>query len=398
MQLANQRHEQRRIYLDHAATTPVRNEVIEAMMPFWTQYYGNPSSVHHFGQLAFSGLDRARMTIAELINAQPNEIIFTGCGSESDNLAIRGVMWAAKTAGLGNHLITCAIEHKAVLETAKQLQRMADIEVTILPVDSYGRIDLNDLEAAIRPETILVSIMAANNEIGTLQPVGKIGQIARQRGILFHTDAIQAAGVTPWDMQEEPIDLLSLAPHKFYGPKGVGILYARQGVELVSILTGGGQEDGRRAGTENVAFAVGAAEALRLAYIEREENISHYKRLSNRLIEGILHAMPEGCVLTGHPKERLPQTASFALLDVNGNDLLRHLDVAGISASSGSACLTGDPQPSSVLKAIGLGERWTRGGLRLSVGRQNNEADIDFVIEKLPPIVEKLLRTSALSP
>lgn len=378
------------IYLDHGASTPVRSEVLEAMIPYWINHYGNPSSTHQFGQTANRGLEMARETIAGYICARPNEIIFTGCGSESDNLALRGVMWAARARNQGNHIITSSIEHKAVLDTARQLESMFGFDLTILPVDSTGQISLADLEAAIRPDTVLISIMAANNEIGTFQPVHEIGRLARERGILFHTDAIQAAAVTPWNMQEMSIDLLSLAPHKFYGPKGIGILYVRQGVELVSSLTGGGQEDGRRAGTVNVPFAVGAATALQLAMDEMEETVAHYRSLRDQLIDGILATFGDNCILTGHPVQRLPHNASFAFRDLSGNDLLMHLDMAGISASSGSACLTGDPKPAAVLQAIGLSEQWTKGGLRLTVGRQNTVEDIAYVLDTLPDLVDRL--------
>lgn len=385
-----------RVYLDHAATTPVRPEVVEAMLPYWTEFYGNPSSVHRFGREASRGLLIARETFAELLNARSTEIVFTGCGSESDNLAVRGVMLSAKASGAGSHLITCAIEHKAVLETAKQLRDMHGIELTVLPVDRYGRIDPRDVEAAIRPDTVLISIMAANNEVGTLQPIQTIGELARQHGILFHTDAIQAAAVTAWDLQTMPIDLMSLAPHKFYGPKGIGVLYVREGIELVPSVTGGGQEEARRAGTENVAYAVGAAEAFRLAMSEREQTVAHYRSLSERLIGGIQAALPDTCILTGHPQERLPQSASFAFRHISGNDLLIHLDMAGIAASSGSACLTGDPKPSPVLSALGLGQEWTGGGLRLTVGRQNSMAHVDYVLQVLPTMVRKLSRISQI--
>ncbi|MEW5986105.1 MAG: cysteine desulfurase family protein [Chloroflexota bacterium] len=378
------------IYLDHGASTPLHPQVLEAMLPYWTEHYGNPASVHRFGRQASRALEQARRAIADLLHAHPSEIVFTGCGSESDNLALRGVMWAARMSGRGNHLITSAVEHKAVLDTAHQLERLAGFAVTVLPVDPYGRVSPADVEAAIRPETVLISVMAANNEIGTLQPFLEIGAIARQRGILFHTDAIQAIAATTWDMQTMPIDLLSISPHKFYGPKGVGVLYARQGVELVPHLSGGGQEDGRRAGTVNVPFAVGAAAALRLATAEQEQTIAHYTALRDRLIGGVLAALPGEVILTGHPTERLPHNASFAFRRVNGNDLLMHLDVAGVAASSGSACLTGDPRPSAVLEACGLGPEWTLGGLRLTVGRQNTQEEITTVLDLLPGIVAKV--------
>ena len=380
---------ERHIYLDHGATTPVDERVVQAMLPYWTETYGNPSSSHHFGRQAEYAVDSARRVIAGLLNARPDEIIFTGCGSESDNLAIRGVMWAARAGGRGNHLITSAIEHKAVLETAKQLQQQSGFAVTVLPVDQYGRVDPQQVAEAIRPDTALISIMAANNEIGTLQPIEDIGNLAHSRGVLFHTDAIQAAAVNAWDMARLPIDLVSFAPHKFYGPKGVGFLYARKGVKLVAALTGGGQEDGRRAGTVNVPYAVGAAEAFRLAMEERGANVTRYCHLRDRLIDGILQ-IGDDCVLTGHPEQRLPHNASFAFRGISGNDLLIHLDAAGIAASSGSACSTGNPKPSAILEAIGLGDEWTRGGLRLTVGQQNTDDDVDYVLETMPRIIATL--------
>ncbi len=382
------------IYLDHAASTPVREEVIEAMKPYWTDFYGNPASVHTFGRQADRGLEKARDTVAKLLNAEADEIVFTGCGSESDNLALRGVMMAARLAHEGDHLITCVIEHKAVIETARQLRDSFGIELTILPVDRFGRVDPDSIRSAIRTNTVLISIMAGNNEIGTLQPAFEIGSIARENGVLFHTDAIQAAATFEWDMNAMPIDLLSLAPHKFYGPKGIGILYVRRGIKLVSALTGGGQEDGRRSGTVNVPFAVGAAAAFRLAKQGRREDLAHYRQLRDRLIDGIQGEFPDDCQLTGHPVDRLENNASFAFRDVGGNDLLMHLDANGISASSGSACLTGDPQPSKTLEALGLEEDWTRGGLRLTVGRQNTDDDVDKVLEILPSIVKNLQNIS----
>jgi cysteine desulfurase len=379
-----------RIYLDHGASTPVREEVIAAMIPYWTNHYGNPASVHEHGRQARRALEQARSEIAGLLGARPSEIVFTGCGSESDNLALRGVMMAARARGKGNHLITSAVEHKAVLDTAIQLREHHGFDITVLPVDSEGRINLLQLEEALRPDTVLLSIMAANNEIGTYQPVAEVGQIARQQGVLFHTDAIQAAVTDPWDMSAMPVDLMSLAPHKFYGPKGIGILYVREGVELLSSLTGGSQEEGRRAGTVNVPYAVGAATAFRLALAERTETVTHYIALRDRLIQGVLDAFHGTCVLTGPSEERLPHNASFAFLDLSGNELLIHLDVRGISASSGSACLTGDPEPSAVLEAIGLGPRWTKGGLRLTVGRQNNMQQIEYTLDVLREIVPGL--------
>ncbi len=384
------------IYLDHGASTPVHPQVVEAMLPYWTEFYGNPSSKHEYGRSAASGLEKARRLVAEHMHAEPKEIVFTGCGSESDNLAVRGVMWAAREQGSGNHLITSCIEHEAVINTAVQLRDHFGFDLTILPVDKNGQISLDELQKAIRPDTALISIMAANNEIGTSQPIDQIGRIARAHDVLFHTDAVQAAVSTRWNMMEMPIDLISLAPHKFYGPKGVGILYVRDGVNLVSALTGGGQEEGRRAGTVNVPYAVGGAEAFRLAQVEMDERLAHYKMLRDKLIEEVLTAVPHDAILTGHPSERLPHNASFAFRSISGNDLIMHLDMAGIAASSGSACNTGNPKPSQVLQAIGLSEEWTTGGLRLTVGMQNSLEDIEYVIQILPGVVKKLQKLNTL--
>ena len=386
----------KRIYLDHGATTPLHAQVAAAMRPYWDEQYGNPSSVHLFGQEAGRAVEQARETVADLLQAKPSEIIFTGCGSESDNLAVRGAMLAARAAGCGNHLIVSAIEHEAVLRTAEQLRDLFGFELTVLPVNHHGRIDLNQLRQAIRPDTALISIMAANNEIGSLQPVAEIGAIAREQGVLFHTDAIQAATTQTWDMTTQPIDLLSLSPHKFYGPKGIGILYVRDGVELTPMLTGGSQEHGLRAGTSNVPLIVGAAQALQLVYDEADERLANYTALRDRLISGVLTAVPQSCRLTGHPVERLPHHASFAFGHISGNEILMHLDMAGIAASSGSACKSGDPKPSAVLSAIGLSSEWTKGGLRLTVGTQNTVADIDYAVETLAGVVERLRKMQAM--
>ncbi|MFO7540100.1 MAG: cysteine desulfurase family protein [Chloroflexota bacterium] len=388
--------EKRQVYLDHGASTPVQPAVIDAMRPFWADEYGNPSSHHAFGRRASQALEEARRTIADLLQARPDEIIFTGCGSESDNLALRGVMLAARAAGRGNHFIISAVEHSAILQTTEQLVDFMGFEATVLPVDEYGRISLTDLQAAIQPDTVLISIIAANNEVGTLQPIEAIGQLARQRDILFHTDAIQAATTSPWNMGTQPIDLMSLAPHKFYGPKGVGILYVRQGVEVMPVLTGGSHENGRRAGTANVAFAVGAAAALEFCLRDQAAHIAHYQQLRDRLIDGLLATLPHDCILTGHPTQRAPHNASFAFRDISGNDLLIHLDTAGIAASSGSACKSGNPKPSAVLQALGLDDTWTRGGLRLTVGLQNTKDEIDYVLATIPGIIEKLKKINLL--
>lgn len=380
----------RPIYMDHSATTPVRPEVVASMLPYWTEFYGNPSSTHQMGRSALRGLEGARDRIAQLLNTEANAIAFTGCGSESDNLALRGVMLAARQQQRGNHLIVSRLEHEAVLGTAKQLRDLFGFDLTILDVDAFGQIDLDELAAALRPDTVLVSIMAANNEIGTTQPIEEIGRLTQAHGALFHTDAVQAGGFTAWDMATMPLDLVSLAPHKLGGPKGFGILYVRPGVELVSVLTGGSQESGRRAGTSDVAGAVGAAKALELAMSGLSEHNAHCQALRDQLIGGILDAVPEGACLTGHPTARLPHHASFAFQHVNGNDLIINLDQAGIGASSGSACASGNPEPSATLAALGLDNSWTLGGLRLTVGETNTAADAAYVIEKTAAAVQRL--------
>lgn len=383
------------IYLDHGATTPVHPRVVDAMAPYWNQTYGNPSSHHHTGYNAARAVEEARETVAGLLGTQPEAVIFTGCGSESNNLALRGVMLAARAAGRGDHLITSAVEHSAVLETARQLREHHGFDLTILPVDESGRVRMSDVEAALRPNTSLISVMAANNEIGTLQPWREIGALARSRGILYHSDAVQLVAMRRWNLAEEPVDLMTIAPHKFYGPKGVGILIRRPEIDLIPSQSGGGHEGGLRAGTLNVPLIIGAAEALRLAMSEMEERRAHALALRDRLMTGLTEAMPDGCIITGHPTERLPHNASFAFRNVNGNDLLMHLDMAGIAASSGSACSSGDPKPSAVLQSLGLGPEWTTGGLRLTVGTQNTVAEIDRVVEKLPEMVETLSAVEA---
>jgi cysteine desulfurase len=386
---------QNSIYLDHSATTPTHPAVVAAMAPYWNEQFGNPSSHHRTGYIAARAVREARETVAAALGTQPETIVFTGCGSESNNIALRGAMTAARANGRGNHLITSAIEHSAVLETARQLRDYFGFELTILPTDEFGCVRTADVEAAIRPATVLISVMAANNEIGTIQPWVEIGELARSRGILFHTDAVQLVASRRWNLSEEPVDLMTIAPHKFYGPKGVGILVVRPDVELVSSQSGGSHEGGLRAGTLNVPLIVGAAEALRLAVEELDERIAHVLPLRDRLLTELPAALPGLCRVTGHPSDRLPHHASFAFRGLSGNDLLIHLDVAGIAASSGSACSSGDPKPSAVLQALGLGEEWTTGGLRLTLGRQNTDADVDFTVNSLTDIAYKLAALEA---
>lgn len=378
------------IYLDHSATTPVHPAVVAAMTPFWSEQFGNPSSHHRLGNQAARAVEDARQTVGEALGTDSDAVVFTGCGSESNNMALRGVMTAARAAGRGEHLIVSAIEHSAVLETARQLRDYFGFGLTILPTDPFGRVRVSDVEAAIRPDTVLISVMAASNEIGTVQPWAKIGALARSRGILFHTDAVQLVAARKWQLNAEPVDLMSIAPHKFYGPKGVGILIVRPGVDLVPSQTGGKQEDNRRAGTLNVPLIVGAAEALKLAAAERDARLAHVLPLRDRLLTELPAALPDQCIITGHPTERLPHHASFAFRELSGNDLLIHLDVAGIAAGSGSACSSGDPKPSAVLQVLGLSSEWTTGGLRLTLGAQNTNAEIDETLDTIVEIVQKL--------
>lgn len=378
------------IYMDHGATTPVDPAVVAAMAPYWSEQFGNPSSHHRTGAIAARAVESARETFAGLLGVAPSSVVFTGCGSESNNIALRGAMLAAREAGRGNHLITSAVEHSAVLATARQLRDHFGFELTILPVDEFGRVRPDDVAAAIRPDTVLISVMAASNEIGTIQPWTAIGALARQRDVLFHTDAVQLAATRRWNLADEPVDLMTLAPHKFYGPKGIGVLIVRPGVALLPTLTGGGHEGGLRAGTTNVPLVVGAAEAFRLAMAELDERLAHVVPLRDRLLRDLPAALPGRCVVTGHPAERLPHHASFAFLGVNGNDLLMHLDLAGIAASSGSACASGDPKPSAILEAIGLDAGWTLGGLRLTLGRQNTSGHVDAVLAALVDIAGRL--------
>jgi|YNPNPStandDraft_1061719.scaffolds.fasta_scaffold78880_1 cysteine desulfurase len=383
------------IYLDHAATTPVDPRVVEAMLPYWTEQYGNPSSIYSLGRAAARAMEAARETVAGILHCEPREVIFTSCGTESDNLAIRGVAFARRAAGKGNHIITSSIEHHAVGHTVEQLVKHFGFEATFLPVDRYGVVDPDEVRKAIRRDTVLISIMYANNEIGTIEPIAEIGAIAREHGIPFHTDAVQAGGALSLDVNALNVDLLSLSAHKFYGPKGVGVLYARRGVTFWPMQTGGGQERNRRAGTENVPYIVGLATALRLAYEELEEHNARLVRLRDRLIQGILESIPDSH-LTGHPTNRLPNSASFVFRGIEGESILLNLDMEGICASSGSACTSASLEPSHVLLALGLPHEVAHGSLRLTLGRSNTEEQVDRVLEVLPGIVQKLRAMSPL--
>src|SRR5579863_6778004 len=378
---------ERTIYFDHAATTALDARVLDVMLPYFTTEYGNASSIYTLGRHAMQAIDRAREQVANIIGCRPTEISFTGCGSESDNLAIKGLAYAAQKKG--NHLITSAIEHHAVLHTCQYLERFG-FKTTYLPVDSYGRVNPDDVERAITDQTVLVSVMYANNEVGTIEPVAEIGRICRAKKVPFHIDAVQAGGALPLDVVALNADLLSLSAHKFYGPKGVGLLYVRQGVRLLPQLQGGSQERGRRAGTENVAGIVGAATALRLAYEELPQVTPRLIALRDRLIEGLL-PIP-GSSLTGHPTNRLPNNASFCFAGVEGESILLNLDLLGMAASTGSACTSGSVDPSHVLIAMGISPSLVHGSLRLTLGKSNTNDDVDTILAAVPGIVEKLRR------
>lgn len=383
------------IYLDHAATTAVDPRVVEAMLPYWTEQYGNPSSIYRLGREAAKAVKAARETVADILNADPSEIIFTSCGTESDNLALRGVAFARRALGKGAHIITSSIEHHAVDHTVDQLAKRFGFEVTKLPVDQYGLVDPEDVVKAIRDDTVLISIMYANNEVGTIEPIAEIGEIARARGIPFHTDAVQAGGALSLNVKELRVDLLSLSAHKFYGPKGIGVLYVRKGVPLWPMQTGGSQEQNRRAGTENVAYIVGLAKALELAYAELEETNRRLIALRDRLIAGVLERIPH-VQLTGHPTKRLPNSASFVIHYIEGEAMLLNLDLKGIWASSGSACTSASLAPSHVLTAMGYPPEIAHGSLRLTLGKENTAEEIDYVLDTLPGIVQKLREMSPL--
>lgn len=381
------------IYLDHAATTAVDPRVVEAMLPYFSASYGNPSSLYRLAAEAKGAVDWARATVAEILGARPGEIIFTSCGTESDNLALRGAALAARARG--NHIITTPIEHHAVGNTCEQLARELGFDVTYVPVDGRGIVDPDAVGRAITPRTVLVSVMYANNEIGTIEPIAEIGRIARGRRIVFHTDAVQAAGSLPLDVDALGVDMLSLSGHKFYAPKGVGALYVRRGTPLLPTQTGGSQEGGRRAGTENVPYIVGLATALQLAYEHLDEEVTRQQALRDRLVAGVLGRIPD-TRLTGHPTQRLANNASFVFAGVEGESILLQLDLAGVAASSGSACASSEEGPSHVLTAIGLDPLEARGSLRLSLGRENTSADIDYVLDVLPGILRRLRAMSPL--
>ena len=382
----------KRVYFDHSATTPVDSEVAKLVLEYMTDKFGNPSSIHSFGREVRKSVEEARDKVAALLGAQAKEIFFTSGGTEADNWALKGI--AAANRKKGNHIITSSIEHHAILHTCEYLEKQG-FSVTYLPVDENARVNVEDVKKAITDQTILISVMFANNEVGTIQPIKEIGKIAKEKGIYFHTDAVQAVGHYPIDVNEYNIDLLTLAGHKFYGPKGVGALYIRRGVKINSFQQGGAQERTMRAGTENVPGIVGLGKAAEIAKLNMEKEIAHVRALKNKLIKGITEKIPD-IKLNGHPELRMPGNVNFSFLYVEGESLLLNLDLKGIAASSGSACTSGSLDPSHVLLSMGLTHEVAHGSLRLSLGRGNTEEEIDYCLEVLPEIVARLRSMSPL--
>lgn len=385
--------EKRRLYMDYSATTPVKKEVLDEMMPYLTDYFGNASSFHSFGREAKKALDKAREQVASLINAKPSEIYFTAGGTESDNWALQGVAFTNKDKG--NHIITSKIEHHGILHTCEYLEKNHGFEITYLDVDSEGKVRLDELEAAIKDTTVLISIMFANNEIGTIQPIAEIGEIAKKHNIIFHTDAVQAAGNIPIDVKDLDVDLISMSSHKIYGPKGIGALYIKTGTKLHTFVHGGAQERRRRAGTENIPSIVGYGKAAEIAKSNMQNHIDNLTSLKAKLIDGILDKIPYTRI-NGSMEDRLPGNVNFSFEFIEGEGILLMLDMLGIAASSGSACTSGSLDPSHVLMAIGLPHEIAHGSLRLSIGDFTTEEDIDYIIEKLPAVIERLRSMSPL--
>ncbi len=381
----------RTIYLDHAATTPVRTEVLDAMLPYFAEFYGNASSIHRVGRRAAVALTEARRSVATVLGAKPNEIIFTGGATESDNAALRGIAHARRAATGANRIVTTAVEHHAVLTTAEALAEQEGFALTVLPVDADGRVSVDDVAAAIGDgrDVAVVSVMLANNEVGTVQPVAEIGALCRAAGVPLHTDAVQGAGRLPLDVQALQVDAMTLGGHKLYGPKGVGVLYLRGGTPFDPVQTGGSHEHGRRAGTENVPSIVGMAKALELAEAERMAETARLTVLRDQLIGGILEAV-DGAQLTGSHTQRLANHASFVIRGVEAEGVLIGLDMIGVAASSGSACTSGAQRPSHVLEAMGVSARDAVGALRLSLGHSNSPADVRLVLAELPRIVDQI--------
>ena len=380
-------------YMDYSATTYVKPEVLDAMMPFFTEKFGNPSSFYGISRETKMAIDKARAQVAKAINCDPNEVYFTGGGSEADNWAIKGIATAHMKKG--NHIITTKIEHHAVLHTCEFLEKFG-FEVTYLDVNEEGFVDLKQLEEAITDKTILVSIMFANNEIGTIQPIKEIGALCREKKVLFHTDAVQAVGSVPVDVKEMNIDLLSLAGHKLYGPKGIGALYIRRGIRIDNLIHGGGQERGRRAGTENIPGVVGLGKAIELATENIEENRARLTVLRDKLIDGILERIPYARLNGPRGDKRLPGNSNISFEFIEGESILLSLDFEGICASSGSACTSGSLDPSHVLLAIGLPHEKAHGSLRTTLGAASTEEDVEKLLNELPPIIERLRNMSPL--
>ncbi|HBM81946.1 MAG: cysteine desulfurase NifS [Clostridiales bacterium] len=380
------------IYMDHAATTFTKPEVLQEMLPYFTEKFGNPSSIYSIGRETKSVIEKARGRVAKVLGASPDEIYFTAGGSEADNWTLKGIAFANKDRG--NHIITTKIEHPAILHSCQFLEKQG-FEVTYLPVDEYGLVNIEDLKKAITDKTILVSVMFANNEIGTIEPILEIGKICRERGIYFHTDAVQAVGNVPINVKDMNIDLLSLSAHKFYGPKGIGALYIRKGVKINPLIHGGAQESNRRAGTENVPGIVGLGKAIELAGENIDSHINKLTALRDKLINGIMADIPY-TKLNGHPQKRLPGNVNVCFRFIEGESMLLLLDEVGVCASSGSACASGSLDPSHVLLAIGLPHEIAHGSLRLTIGDDTNEEDIDYVLDVLPKFVKRLRDMSPL--
>ncbi|HEX3053415.1 MAG TPA: cysteine desulfurase family protein [Aggregatilineaceae bacterium] len=390
----------KRIYLDHSATTPLDARVLDAMLPYFNEFYGNSLAVHSFGREAERAVESSRQTVASLLNAAPHEIVFTSGGTESDNLALRGLAQYAHTQNRPFTIVTTPVEHEAVIGTARQLCSTMNAALRLVPVDHFGQVWPDDLRAALRGlpahGITLVSLIHTNNEVGTVNHIAALAAVAREYGALIHTDAVQGAGQIALDVQALDVDMLSMSAHKLYGPKGMGVFYLRDGVPFLSSSTGAKHEDYRRAGTHNVPGIVGTAQAVELARAELTSNTERLAALRNRLVEGVLTHIPD-VELSGHPTERLSGHASFVFRHVESNVLLMHLDQHGIAASSGSACKTGNPKPSAILEALGYGSEWTRGGLRLTLGHSTTAGDVDVVLAVLLEAVERIRKIGVLS-
>jgi cysteine desulfurase len=377
------------IFLDYASTTPVDPKVVDVMMPYFDQKYGNSSSIHKYGQQAEGALEESRQVVADYIGSKSKEIIFTSCGSESDNLALRGVAFAERRNRGASHILISAVEHHAVTNTAYQLQELHGFEVEIIPVDQFGMVDPDEVKQRIRSNTAIVSVIHANNEIGSVNPIDEIGKICHSQGIRFHTDAVQGAAHLPVNVDALNVDLMSIGAHKFYGPKGVGVLYVREGTPIVPYLTGGGQENNLRAGTHNIPYIVGLSKAFDLAQQGHQNRFSHYLPFRDRIINQIINEIPSA-KLTGHPSHRLPNHTSFVFKGVDGNTLLMMLDAAGYACSSGSACKTGDPEPSDVVLALGFPREWALGSLRVTIGQMTTIEEIEGFLETLPDLIHQV--------